>query len=193
MSALFTNPIVLAVAAASILIAGVAVFYLFNQKSDTEETDFDCVSKHQLLSDNERNALIYLRRNVANMGHVCPRVGLSHLVEATGASDAKQFKRALNDLATDYVDFVVMDPVGNIEFAVHLDAGHEKPSKQKKEDDFVVDLFQKANIELIKVLPRKLERSDELEFALARLKNKRLERRTDETAASPAPVATNAA
>ena len=143
MSSLLSSPVGLAIIGAAVLIAGAALYVLFVRDKQTSDVSFECASQGQLVSEDELHALIYLRRAVANKGHVCPRVDIAHILTPTQASKATSFHETLNDLPKTYLDFVVMDPSGNIEFAIELDTG--------KQDQFVTELFQQSDIELIKV------------------------------------------
>lgn len=120
--------------------------------------------KRQLLTLNELETFHYLRGKLPPSVFVCPCVRIADIV---GVKPGKGHMSAFGRISQKHVDFLVVDFESHMLFAVEVDdLSHQRPDR-KERDAFVDDLFRSVNVPLIRVEPRRLERSEALRTALA--------------------------
>lgn len=166
MSTFFTNPEMIAAAAATLAVIAMLIelgLRLSKRESLAPTASVAHIPKGELLSKDQRGALLYLRRKIAAKGHVCPRVNVSDIFATAPAA-----------LANQQVDFAIIDAAGIIQFAVEIDDRKFNEAYDIDRANALRHAFKEAGIPLAFVLPNKLERSDELEFAISQLQVKRV-------------------
>lgn len=150
---------ILMVGASLVISLGLLLVIVRARKKPAGQTS---VSEHSiptnLLTATELQALSYLRSAVKGTAYICPKVHIANIIGQAAASQAAPER---------YVDFAAMGPGGQFLFAVELDAEavrYDNLSAKARKKNL---LFKQADRMLIRVLPGKLERSDELEFAIS--------------------------
>lgn len=166
---LFSDPFLL-MAGGGVALLAVLAYVLVSRGNRSGKTLIDQFgSRNTLMSQNEFEAMAYLKTLIGGSGHICPKVHVGDVLAVKPSQSPKADAMAHSRLLQNHVDFIVTAPDGRIQFAVEVDNGPPGNDQQKHEKALNA-AFKQAGIPLIRVLPRKLERSDELEFAIQRLK-----------------------
>lgn len=152
-------PLIMIGVGAIVIMTIAAVFWLHRPKKQAP-VGTACKAHSALLSRSELHALGYLRRAVAGKAYICPKVELGRILNFSGPQP---------ELLRRDVDFVAMSANGTILFAVEIDEQAIREEVLSDEARELQTLFAEAGVSLIHVLPGKLERSDELQFAVTRL------------------------
>ena len=127
------------------------------------------ISRVSLLTPSEADAFGYLCQHIADSAHICPKVRIADILKVAPTNDRSAWGRAFGKIAQKHIDFVIMNHVGDILFAIEVDdSSHRRPDRQKR-DAFVNDAFKQAGVPLIRVQSRQLPRSDELTRAIMEL------------------------
>ena len=127
------------------------------------------VAQSALLTPPEADAFRYLCQHIANSAHICPKVRIADILKVDRTDDRQAWGRAFGKIAQKHVDFVIMDHIGKILFALEVDdSSHSKPARQRR-DTFVNNAFKPAGIPLLRVRSGKLDRSDTLANMIKRL------------------------
>lgn len=124
----------------------------------------------RLMSPQEWAAFNYLRREIGEGGHICPKVRIADLLAVENAIISRQdFYRAFAKIAQKHVDFVVIDARGGVKFAVEVDDRSHERRERRHRDVFVNAAFATAGVDLIRVKPRQLHLSTPLRHKIDQL------------------------
>lgn len=158
----------LMIGAAALLGLAVAGFFLSNWFARSEEHRPNLeqyVGAAQSLNPVEADAAEYLRRALGPDVHICPQVAVQDIYAAYDLGKKPAWKKTYQALAEKRLDFLVIDTNLQIHFAILFDKRNAQNPNFDDEARTFNTFFKQAGVNLIHVLPRKLERSDHLEFA----------------------------
>lgn len=132
------------------------------------------VGAHQSLDEIEADAAEYLRRVLGPDVHICPKVTMRDLPAIYDLGKKKGWKRDYAALSELKLDFLILDANLQIHFAILFDKRTPQNPNFDEQTKQVNVFFKQAGVNLIHVLPRKLERSDHLEFAAKQTRSRPL-------------------
>ena len=151
-----------------LLVLGLAVLgYAFwsGRKTEEEPDLAPYLTRKIRMTDDEKNAVEYLRRALGPEVHILPRVRISDVQCLFDLGHTKNWKEIYKDWSTRNLDVLVLDPNMRVHFALIFD------KRTRQEPNFTAEvrdlnaLCKQADLNLMHVLAGKLERSDHLEFA----------------------------
>lgn len=158
----------LLIGAAALIGVSAAGFLLSSRLGKAEEHHPDLeqyVGARQSLNPVESDASEYLRRALGPDVHICPRVALRDIYVVNEIGKQPAWKEHYETLAEKHINFLIIDTNLQIHFAILFDKRNMQNPNFEDETKLINALFKQAGVKLFHVLPRKLERSDHLEFA----------------------------
>lgn len=123
-----------------------------------------------LLTRAEYGAFCWLQRAVGTRTCVFAKVRLADLVKVKQAFlSPRDRMRALGYIAQKHVDFVVATRRGDVLFALEVDDRSHCRRDRRERDAFVNEVFEMANLRLVRVRPGRLDESAALRQEIAKL------------------------
>ena len=112
-----------------------------------------CYHRKPVLSPWERKALGVIGIQLRPGLHLCPQVRLADMLDIE-ATDRSQHFRALNQVASKSVDFVIADVVtGNPVLVIELDDRSHRRKDRQTRDAFVNEVLREAGIPIVRFQP----------------------------------------
>lgn len=138
--------------------------------------------RDDFLSPAEQSFYLVLKASIVDKALICPKVSLGDLFYAK-SSDPSEYRTFTNKIDRKHVDFLLCDlqtvrPIAGIELD---DKSHQRSDRQIR-DEFVEQVFQAAQLPLIRIPARRSYSTEELKSLLLTYLNE------NESAATVSPV-----
>ena len=128
---------------------------------------FPYALRDDFLSPSELSFYKILRHVIGSTAVICPKVNLSDIVFVT-ERERSQHTILLNKINRKHVDFLICSPE-NLKplYGIELDDSSHKRSDRKKRDAYVNEVFEAANLRLIRFQNKQSYTIEEVKAALA--------------------------
>lgn len=132
---------------------------------------FSYMRGNPVITPGERSMFAYLRANVPNQYHVCPKVRVADIIRVNGSFlDRSSWQTAFNRISSKHVDFAIIDLQGQVQFVIEVDDRSHLKGDRKGRDFFVNDAFGDAGVDIIRVPCNRHKNHNQLNSALELLK-----------------------
>ena len=136
------------------------------------EPESSYVNRKYLLTKAELSAFRQLHDGLSGAAHIAPKVRIADILRVERTNNPKIDGPAFSRISQKHVDFVVMSFTGTILFALEIDDRSHERDDRKARDAFVNSAFEKAKVPLFRAKPGKLDKCNDLQAFIQRLKSK---------------------